>query len=155
VRIFDQIIKLLDQAKMEYQLVEHLPARTSQEATAVTGWPLSCGAKSILFKTPERFVLCVVRGTSRADYRKLRQILSVRKIRLATAEEVLSVMGVAVGACYPFPQLVGLQGYVDYQLRDCSQISFSPGTATHHIRMSYRDYLGIADVSEADLTIDG
>jgi len=147
------IKSLLDDAGVNYELTEHQPTYTSKQAEDIAGFPASCGAKSIVFKLDNKFVLVVVRGTNRADFNKLRKHFGVRKARLATPEEVLKVMGVRVGACYPFPSIAGLSGVVDESLSKCEEITFSPGTAKHHVRIKWADYEKVTKPVLIDIAI--
>jgi len=142
---------MLEKHGTKYEVSEHQPATTSAEAEDLTGWPMTAGAKAILFKADQKFVLCVVKGSNRVDFKKLRKILKVRKARLATPEEVIDVMGVKIGACYPFPKFAGLDGYVDETLAENELISFSPGTHRHHIRMKFKDYQAITKPHLVDI----
>lgn len=151
---FDQIIKLLDDSDADYELIEHEPAVTSPEAEIITGWSIESGAKSILFKLDGDYLLAIVRGPNRVDFKKLRGIMGVRKARLATPEEVLDVMGVEIGACYPFGSIAGVQTVVDETLADFERITFSPGTHIHHIRIAWDDYKDITNPRLVDLYLD-
>jgi len=149
-----EIIALLDRAGVEYELSEHEPALTSKQAEEITGWPAKCGAKSIVVKVDGRFVLVVVRGTNLIDFNKLRKHFGIRKARLATPEEVLSMVGVKIGACYPFPEVAGLAGIVDKSLAECEYITFSPGTAEHHVRIKWDNYVKAVKPTLVDLAKD-
>ena len=151
---FEQIIELLDGSDIEYELIEHEPAITSADAVRITGWSMESGAKSILFKIDSGFVLAIVRGPNRVDFKKLRQILGVRKARLATPDEVLEVMGVEVGACYPFASIAGVKTIVDKTLAEFEKISFSPGTHTNHIRLAWQDYRALNNPRLVDLHLE-
>jgi len=145
------IKKLLDEFGVEYELSKHEPALTSKQAEKITGLPASCGAKSIVFKLDGDFVLVIARGTNQVDFKKLRKHFGIRKARLATPEEVQEVMGVKIGACYPFPAIADINGIVDNSLADCEYISFSPGTAEHHIRIKWQDYVKATKPQLVDL----
>src|SRR5688572_13873603 len=102
---FEKIIQLLDSNNIQYRLVEHQPVFTSEEAAKVRGFELKQGAKSLILKSPDGFVMAVVPGNKKLDSKKLKKILGVKDIRFATAEEVKQVAGVEIGAVYPFGQL--------------------------------------------------
>lgn len=135
---YARIISFLD--GYEYEVLEHPAAITSEEASAVTGIPVSHGAKSLLLKTGETFTLCIVRGDNRLSPAKVRKVLGVRQIRFATPEEVVEVMGCEAGACYPFGNLIGIPMLVDETLAWSDPIAFSPGVRTKHLRMPWAAY---------------
>lgn len=148
---YEEIIKLLDDNKVDYELIEHKPALTSKESEKVTGWSAHSGAKAIVFKLDDQFLLCIVRGTNTVDFKKLRSHFGVRKARLATPDEVLKVMKVRIGSCYPFPDIAGISGIVDRTFKNSQQITFSPGVPDKHIRMSFKTYMELTQPQFVDI----
>jgi prolyl-tRNA editing enzyme YbaK/EbsC (Cys-tRNA(Pro) deacylase) len=150
---FEQVIALLDSSERPYQLIEHGHAVTSMDTVRATGLTIHNGAKSILFKTADEFKLVIVRGDHRADFKKLRHHFAVNRFRMATPEEVLEVMRVAVGACYPFGAIAGVDMIIDHSLTEIDELHFSPGTHNHHIIMLAKDYLDIVDSPLVDVEL--
>lgn len=148
---YNQIISLLDRMDAEYDVIEHAPVVTSKQAEAVTGHHASMGAKSIVFKLNDTFLLCVVRGNNMADFTKLRRISGSRKARLATPDEVLSVMGVRIGACYPFGAIAGIDMVVDETLAENEKVTFSPGVHDKHIVMPWQEYERVTSPKLVDI----
>ncbi len=137
---YDDVIGLLDSHQVQYQLNVHEPVVTHEEAVAVTGDDPLRGAKSLVMKTDSGFMLVVVRGPNRMDYNKVRKYLGIRKIRFATPEEVIEVMRVKIGACYPFGEVAGVPMLVDKTLAENEVITFSPGRHDTHISMPFDEY---------------
>lgn len=57
--------------------------------------------KSIVMKADRLFV-CILRGSEKVDFGKLRLLLNIKNIRTATPEEVESLTGYIVGGVPPF-----------------------------------------------------
>ncbi|MBI4142402.1 hypothetical protein HY480_00830 [Candidatus Uhrbacteria bacterium] len=141
VPVFDRIKDLLNTVGVQYDLKEHAPVFTSQAAADARGAKLEQGAKSlVLHVDKERYILAVISATKQADFHKLRDHLGVRKVRLATPEEVLKVTGCTIGSVPPFGNLLNLPTYVDPSLAMNEIIAFNPGSHTHSILMTYEDY---------------
>lgn len=151
--VFEQIIALLDEGGVEYSHVQHDKAITSMDTVKATGFDIRHGAKSILFKTKDGFKLVIVRGDNRADFKKLRIAFGTNKIRMASPEEVLEVMGVEVGACYPFGHIPGVEMIVDATLDEIERVHFSPGTHYDHINMLFSDYKKIVNPKLVDVVL--
>jgi len=149
---YDQIIKLLDDAGAKYEVSpDHEPVYTSAQADEVTGGAPKEGAKALVLKAGDRFVLCVVRGTNKLDYKKVRAILGERKLRFATPDEVFDVMGVNIGACYPFGSVAGIDMLVDETLAENDKITFSPGVHDKHVYMEWVEYVKAAEPRLVDI----
>lgn len=148
---YEAILALLDEHEAEYELKQHEPVITHDQAVKVTGENPLRGAKSLVLKTEEGFILVVVRGPNKMDYSKVRNHLGIRKIRFATPEEVIDVMGVKIGACYPFGQVAGIPMLVDETLAENDIISFSPGHHDKHILLPFKTYQKITKPKLIDI----
>ena len=152
--VFNEIISLLDGHEVDYDMVSHEKSVSSQQTAAITGFDVRNGAKSILFKTRDGYKLVIVRGDNRADFKKLRQHFGTNKIRMATPEEVLEVMRVEVGACYPFGEIAGVEMIVDEMLAESERIHFSPGTHYDHITVNFDDYKKVTQPKLIDVVLN-
>lgn len=148
---YKALMRLLDEARVRYERLEHEPVYTSEQAAAVRGLSLQQGAKSLLFKTKQGFVLVVVPGDCRVDSKKLKRYLGVSDARFASPEEVKAHMGCEIGSCYPLGVVAGLRTIVDKSLGTNDIISFNPGRHTISIKMSYTDYERLAQPELADV----
>jgi Ala-tRNA(Pro) deacylase len=138
----EMIQELLDQESVEYELLEHDPVHTSQEAAQVRGGSPQTGAKSLLLKSEAGFLTVVLQGDARLDSKKVTKHLGVsRNPRFATPEEVQQQMGCQVGACYPLAHLAGLRTIIDDPFTRQEYMSFNPGVHDKTITMSMRDYM--------------
>jgi len=152
--VYEEIMALIEAADVEYRRVTHDKAVTSQDTAQLTGFKIEHGAKSILFKTRQGFKLVIVRGDNMADFKKLRSHFGTNKIRMATVDEVLDVMRVPVGACYPFGEIAGVDMIVDHTLAENDSIHFSPGTHYDHITMSFDDYKKVVKPTLVDIALN-
>lgn len=66
---------------MAFELLEHAPAHTSEEAARVRGTRLEEGAKALVVRAEDRHVHVVLPAHRRADNAALRAILGTRKLR--------------------------------------------------------------------------
>lgn len=137
---YEKIISFLKQHNVVFEEIEHEPVYTSEQAANVRGMSLESGAKSLLLKAGNDFVLVILPGNKRLDSKLLKSYLSVKNIRFATPEEVEKVMGCRIGACYPFGNLIGIRTLVDRSLTDCKEIFFNPGVHDKSIKMKWADY---------------
>lgn len=151
---YEAIVRLLDEAHVQYEKYEHIPVFTSEEAAAVRGVSMSQAAKSLLLKTREGgFVLVVLPGDKRADSKRLKEILQTKSIRFATPEEVEAQMGCKIGSCYPFGDIAGIKMLVDQSLGDNEEIFFNPARHDVSIRMKYADYITLVHAKPAQVTV--
>ena len=137
--VFEKIINLLESKHVAYKLTEHAPVRTSEEAARIRGAPLKTGAKAMIARCKDDYYLLVLPADKQIDWKRLRSILQVRDIRLATAEEAEQVANVQMGSVPPFGNVLGLPTYFDQGLFENEVVNFNPGSITHSIAMQSAD----------------
>lgn len=144
---FQSIIKLLDDADVEYQHISHEPTPTSQDAARVRGVSLEIGGKSLLLKADDRFHLFVFSGARRLDSNAARAVLGVRKSRFATAKELYDLTGLVPGSVPPFGRpILPVPLYVDHSIVNNDRIAFNAGSLTDSIIMTTAAYQQVATI---------
>ena len=128
---------------MPFTQREHAAVRTSEEAAAVRGAPLHSGAKALLLKGGDRFLLAVLPADRALDSRAMRAAVGSRRIRFASRDELLELTGLTPGAVPPFGSLFGLETVCDPGLADNRQINFNAGSHSHSVQMSYADWAAL------------
>lgn len=151
---YQKIVDLLDEHEITYRALTHKAVFTSAEADAVRprDVTISQGAKALLLNAGDEFMLFVLPGDRKLDMRKVRQVAGVNRIRFATKEEVVEVMGCEVGACYPIGKICGIKTYVDQTLSENHQVAFNAGDHSKSIIMKYPDYIKVADPVLCNIT---
>ena len=139
--IFQRVENLLKEHGIAYQVLQHEPVYTSEEAASVRGTPLASGAKALICKGGDHFVMFVVPADRRLDSQGVRRAKGWRKLRFATGEEVLEWTGLAPGSIPPFGSLFGLHTLCDERLGDNDVINFNAGDHSISVSMRYADYL--------------
>lgn len=149
---FNKIIDLLNLAKADFEIVEHEPVYTSEQAASIRGLGLKSGAKSLLLKINSDFKMFVLPGDQKLDMRKVKRLVSAKKIRFATPAEVEDITGTQIGAVYPFGIIAGVEMFVDRKLAENDVIAFNP--AVHHksIIMKFDEYTKVTKPKLADFT---
>ena len=138
--VLERLERLLSTNQAPYQVLRHEPVYTSAEAAAVRGTSLASGAKALICKADERFVMFVLPADRRLASKLVRKARSWKSLRFATAEEVLKITGLTPGSIPPFGQLFGLSTLCDRQLAEQPTINFNAGDHAVSISMSYADW---------------
>ena len=139
--VFDRVQHLLNQYDVTFDVLRHEPVFTSGEAAQIRGTPLASGAKALVCKGDERFVMFVVPADRKLDSRGVRRDKGWRKLRFATRDEVAELTGLAPGAIPPFGSLFGLPTMCDRRLGESEVINFNAGDHGISVSMRYADYL--------------
>ncbi len=142
--VTDRLERWLREAGVPFDVLEHAPVATSEEAARVRGTPLEAGAKALVVRAEERYVHLVLPGDRRVDNARLRALLGTRKVRFATADELERLTGCLPGAVPPFGNLFGLPVLVDEALTRCPQIAFNAGSNAVSIVMRGDDFVRLS-----------
>src|SRR5437868_1238573 len=100
--------QFLCERQVAFDILEHVPALTSEEAAAIRGTPLASGAKALICRADGDFVMFVLPADRRLASKQVRQQAGIRSLRFATREEVLELTGLTPGSIPPFGSLFGL-----------------------------------------------
>ena len=98
----EKVLKILDEAKVKYELIK-LPEGISldvAEHMKFHGRPMKFAHATMIYSTEKGFVAVQRRGDTKVNSKKLREFLGIKRLRLATAEE-LSQMGLQSGLVPP------------------------------------------------------
>ena len=87
--VFERLTTLLSASQIPYTVLHHEPVFTSEESARVRGTTLASGAKALICKCDEQFVMFVMPADRRLSSKKVRQALQIRSLRFGSAEEVL------------------------------------------------------------------
>src|SRR5205809_4444319 len=122
--VFDRLQQFLDGKAIKYEVLHHSPVFTSEEAAAVRGTPLASGAKALICKADERFVMVVLPADRKLASKTVRQTEGVKSLRFASREEVEQLTSLVPGSIPPFGSLFGLPTWCDEGLAVHSTINF-------------------------------
>ena len=139
--VFKRVEQLLKLRNITFDVLRHEPVYTSQEAAEIRGVALSSGAKALICKGEDRFVMFVIPADRKLASRKIRRMYGWRKLRFANRDEVLTLTELTPGSIPPFGSLFGLSTFCDEKLSENTTINFNAGDHTISVSMRYVDYL--------------
>ena len=102
-------------------------ARTAEEAATALGCSVGAIVKSLLFKTGDKFLLCLVSGDRRCSLNKLKKILNEKDVSMANPDEVKRITGYTIGGVSPVGHLTQLKIILDNNLKRFSKIYAAAG----------------------------
>jgi Ala-tRNA(Pro) deacylase len=138
-----KLLALLRAEGVRFRLTHHEPVTTSAEAAAVRGADLRSGAKAMLVKTKRGFVLAVLAGDRKVDWKRLAPLVGDKGARFATDEELREATGLGKGAVPPLGVLFGLRTLYDRSLLEVETVNFNAGTHTESVSMAPDDLVRI------------
>lgn len=141
MNVLDRLIEQLDTRQIPYDVSHHEPVFTSAEAARIRGTTLASGAKALICKADQQFVLIVLPADKRLASKHVRKSASIRSLRFASREEVAKLTGLQPGSIPPFGSLFELPTWCDEDLALQPTINFNAGDHAVSISMRYTDFV--------------
>jgi Ala-tRNA(Pro) deacylase len=141
--VFERLESWLKQQAVAFTVLRHEPVFTSEQAAAVRGTSLSSGAKALVLKAGDAFLLAVLPADRKLDSKRAREALKVKSLRFATKEEVMQLTGLEPGSIPPFGSLFGLKTYCDPALAENPSINFNAGDHEVSVQLPYVEYVRV------------
>jgi Ala-tRNA(Pro) deacylase len=146
------LIEALDRHRTAYQLIPHPRTDTAVAEARVLGVPTDETAKTVIVRTPEGFVRAVVPASRRVDLRRVRDVLGVADVGLASELELAGAYPwFELGAVPPFDRAHEDGVIIDRHLCEHEHVVFEAGTHDESIRMRTRDLIDVSDARLAEI----
>lgn len=141
----DAIVALLQKQNVSFELVEHEPVFTSEQAAKVRGASLKQGVKAMVLQSNHNhFFLFCLPADCRIDLHKAALITNELRLFLARPDEVLRLTGCEIGSVSPFSGVLSeIPTFFDSGILENETVEFNIGLHTHSVRMKSTDLAGI------------
>ena len=127
-------------------------ARTAEEAATALGCSVGAIVKSLLFKTGDKFLLCLVSGDRRCSLNKLKKILNEKDVSMANPDEVKRVTGYTIGGVSPVGHLTQLKIILDNNLKRFSKIYAAAGHPNAVFGMDFNQFIILTSAEIEEFT---
>ena len=151
--ISKRLKRTLEEARVEYQVLEHDPVYTALEAAQAQHVPGRQLIKAVLVEADGKDVLCVLSAVQKIDFQKLKTVLKAREVQLADEKKISALFpDYELGAEPPFAASPEMPIYLDKRLEENESIVFNAGTHVEMIRMKFKEYAALVKPHIADFS---
>ena len=133
-------------------LILNKTARTAKDAADSLKCEVGAIVKSLLFKTENSFLICLVAGDRRCSLNKLKKILNKKDVSMANAEEVKKNTGFSIGGVSPVAHISSLEILIDNSLNRFPHIFAAAGHPNCVFKITYNDLIKITNGSEKEIS---
>ena len=120
-------------------------ARTAIDAANSLNCKIGAIVKSLLFKTENNFILCLIAGDKKCSLNKLKKITNLKDIKMASPDEVKQHTGYTIGGVSPVGHLTYLQIYIDTTLERFEKIFAAAGHPNCVFEISFNNLVKITN----------
>ena len=149
VKRVDRILKEFD--PNQKVIVLNSSARTALEAASSLGCEVGAIVKSLLFKTENSFLLCLVAGDKKASLNKIKKKLDTKDLLMATADNVKIITGFTIGGVSPIGHVKKIDILIDNSLERFNSLYAAAGHPNCVFKINFKDLQKITNGSIIDL----
>jgi len=149
VKRAERFLKEFDQS-LEVVILEN-SARTAQDAATALVCDVGAIVKSLLFKTENSFILCLVAGDKRCSLNKIKKIKDKKDISMASPEEVKTQTGYTIGGVSPVGHLEEIEIIIDNSLERFNELFAAAGHPNCVFKINYNNIQKITNGKVEDI----
>tara|TARA_A200000113_G_scaffold208077_1_gene206139 strand:+ start:307 stop:786 length:480 start_codon:yes stop_codon:yes gene_type:complete len=127
-------------------------ARTALEAASSLGCEVGAIVKSLLFKTENSFILCLVSGDKKASLSKIKKLLNKKDLSMASAHDVKDITGYTIGGVSPVAHLNKIDILIDNSLSRFNNLYAAAGHPNCVFKIDFENLKKITSGSIEELT---
>ena len=127
-------------------------ARTANNAATALGCNVGAIVKSLLFRSGDNFVLCLVSGDKRCSLNKLKKILSEKDISMAHPNDVKKITGYTIGGVSPVGHLTNIKIYIDTNLERFTTIFAAAGHPNCVFKINFSQLITLTNGKSKEIT---
>jgi Cys-tRNA(Pro) deacylase len=127
-------------------------ARTALEAASSLGCEVGAIVKSLLFRTENSFILCLVAGDKKASLNKIKKTLNIRDVSMAAAEDVKTITGYTIGGVSPIGHLKKINIFIDNSLERFTSLFAAAGHPNCVFKIDFKNLQKITNGSIKEIT---
>lgn len=143
--MYQKVFDLLNELGIPFQMVEHEPALTTEQADRFIEGIEGVRTKTLFLtnKKKRNFYLVIMDDSKRLDMNVFKDIVEEKQIKMASAETLNDKMKLQPGAVSPFGLLNNrdkdIQVYFDQEIVSEERMSFHPNTNEKTIFVNTQD----------------
>ena len=112
-------------------------ARTAKDAANALNCEEGAIVKSLVFKTENEFLICLVSGDKRCSLNKLKRIISLKDVSMASADDVKAQTGFTIGGVSPVGHINSLSIIIDETLERFQTVFAAAGHPNSIFEISF------------------
>tara|TARA_B100000686_G_C16722351_1_gene935732 strand:+ start:40 stop:522 length:483 start_codon:yes stop_codon:yes gene_type:complete len=127
-------------------------ARTAKEAATALNCEVGAIVKSLVLRTNDSFLLCLVAGDKRCSLNKLKKLIGKKDVSMADAEQVKLQTGFSIGGVAPVAHTNKLEVLIDKSLGRFQNVFAAAGHPNSIFKINYSQLIKITDGSEKEIS---
>jgi|TARA_B100000900_G_scaffold329201_1_gene289606 Cys-tRNA(Pro) deacylase len=150
VKRVEKCLKEFDQTQKV--IILDSSARTASDAASSLSCEIGAIVKSLLFKTENNFILCLIAGDKKASLNKIKKMLNIKDVSMSSADDVKNITGFTIGGVSPIGHLNKIDIFIDNSLKRFNNLYAAAGHPNCIFKINFTDLQKISKGSIRELT---
>ena len=126
-------------------------ARTAKDAATSLNCEVGAIVKSLLLRTDDNFILCLVSGDKRCSLNKVKKILNKKDVSMSDAEQVKIQTGFSIGGVSPVAHLNQIKILIDSSLSRYENVYAAAGHPNSIFKIGYKQLIELTKGKEEEI----
>ena len=126
-------------------------ARTAVDAATSLKCEVGAIVKSLLLRTDDSFILCLVSGDKRCSLNKIKKMINKKDVSMANADQVKSQTGFSIGGVSPVAHLKKIKILVDSSLSRYENVYAAAGHPNSIFKITYKQLIKLTEGKEEEI----
>ena len=126
-------------------------ARTAVDAAISLNCEVGAIVKSLLLRTDDSFILCLVSGDKRCSLNKIKKMINKKDVSMANADQVKSQTGFSIGGVSPVAHLEKIKIFLDSSLSRYENVYAAAGHPNSIFKITYKQLVKLTKGKEEDI----
>ena len=124
---------------------------SESDAAAALNCEVGAIVKSLLLRTDDSFILCLVSGDKRCSLNKIKKMINKKDVSMANADQVKSQTGFSIGGVSPVAHLEKIKILVDSSLSRYENVYAAAGHPNSIFKITYKQLIKLTEGKEEDI----
>ena len=126
-------------------------AKTAKDAAISLKCEVGAIVKSLLLRTENNFILCLVSGDRRCSLNKVKKILNLKDVSMADADQVKKQTGFSIGGVSPIAHLNKSKVLIDISLSRYEHVYAAAGHPNTIFKINYKQLIKLTEGNIEDI----
>ena len=148
-----RVIKVLNDFDQSLKVeILNTSARTAQEAASSLKCEVGAIVKTLLLRTDNNFILCLVAGDKKCSLNKIKKIINKKDVSMANAEQVKTQTGFSIGGVSPVANSNRNKIFIDSSFSRFEDVYAAAGHPNSIFKINYKKLIELTKGKEEDIT---
>ena len=120
-------------------------AKTAKDAAISLKCEVGAIVKSLLLRTENNFIICLVSGDKRCSLNKVKKILNLKDVSMADADQVKKQTGFSIGGVSPIAHLNKSKVLIDISLSRYEHVYAAAGHPNTIFKINYKQLINLTE----------